>query len=76
MSKEAAVLAEDYLVELHQLSEERDALRSKLDLAVKALERFSDIGAWMFNGECDANSSNFCGQDIARTALAAIKEGE
>ena len=50
MSKEAAVLAEDYLVELHQLSEERDALRSKLDLAVKALGAFSDIGAWMFNG--------------------------
>lgn len=50
------------------------ALAASPDIAIRALEVFAADESWRTNGVCDAESSYFRGQEIAREALALLKE--
>jgi hypothetical protein len=42
----------------------------EIERLLTALEFFASDGAWLRDGPCDPNSSNFNGTNIARAALA------
>lgn len=45
------------------------------DALVKALEFFADGNNWMRDGECDPNSGNFRGTQVAQEALTRLVGG-
>jgi hypothetical protein len=50
--------------------------REEREILIRALAFFADGNNWMREAECDPNSSNFRGVQVALDALAAVGTGK